>query len=313
MTTAALSFSPRLVRVGQTAATIGLLAFLWQIADGPETARILTTADPVWLLAGFLALTVQTVLSALRWQLTAAQLGIKLPQMHALREYYLAQLINQAVPGGVVGDAARAVRSRDQVGLIASGQAVVFERLAGQIAMFVTMAVAFLATLLAPGGFEWPAWLVPPILLVILAGTLTPFAGFVATQLPGRVGVIIKKQWLTLGKALTGRNVLLRQIALSLGTVFCNLAAFAFCAQAVGVALQPIIVLALVPLILFTMLVPITISGWGVREGAAAALLPLAGVSASQGFAASIAFGLVLFVAVLPGFLVLWRQADEDS
>lgn len=312
MTTAALSFSPRLVRVGQTAATIGLLAFLWQIADGPETARILTTAEPVWLLAGFLALTIQTVLSALRWQLTAAQLGIKLPQMHALREYYLAQLVNQAVPGGIVGDAARAVRSRDQVGLIASGQAVVFERLAGQIAMFVTMAVAFLATLLAPGGFEWPAWLVPPILLVILAGTLTPFAWFVATQLPGRVGVIIKKQWLTLAKALTGRNVLLRQIALSLGTVFCNLAAFAFCAQAVGVALQPIIVLALVPLILFTMLVPITISGWGVREGAAAALLPLAGVSASQGFAASIAFGLVLFVAVLPGFLVLWRQADED-
>jgi uncharacterized membrane protein YbhN (UPF0104 family) len=298
--------------VGQTAATIGLLAFLWQIADGPETARILTTAEPVWLLAGFLALTIQTVLSALRWQLTAAQLGIKLPQMHALREYYLAQLVNQAVPGGIVGDAARAVRSRDQVGLIASGQAVVFERLAGQIAMFVTMAVAFLATLLAPGGFEWPAWLVPPILLVILAGTLTPFAWFVATQLPGRVGVIIKKQWLTLAKALTGRNVLLRQIALSLGTVFCNLAAFAFCAQAVGVALQPIIVLALVPLILFTMLVPITISGWGVREGAAAALLPLAGVSASQGFAASIAFGLVLFVAVLPGFLVLWRQADED-
>jgi len=311
MTTVALSFSPRLVRAGQMAATLGLLALLWQIADGPETARILATAEPIWLLASFAALTLQTVLSAMRWQLTAAQLGIKLPQLHALREYYLAQMVNQAVPGGVVGDAARAVRSRDQVGLMGSGQAVVFERLAGQIAMFVTMACAFLATLLAPDGFEWPAWLVPPVLLVILIGALSPFAFFMATRLPGRVAASLRGLWQSLVKALASRHVLPRQIALSLGTTFCNLAAFAFCAQAVGLTLQPIIVLALVPLILFTMLIPLTISGWGVREGAAAALLPLAGASASEGFAASVAFGLVLLVAVLPGFLALWRRSHE--
>jgi uncharacterized membrane protein YbhN (UPF0104 family) len=293
------------------AATLGLLALLWQIADGPETARILATAEPIWLVASFFALTLQTVLSAMRWQLTAAQLGIKLPQLHALREYYLAQMVNQAVPGGVVGDAARAVRSRDQVGLIGSGQAVVFERLAGQIAMFVTMACAFLATLLAPVGFEWPAWLVPPVLLVILIGALSPFAFVMATHLPGRIGDSLRGLRRALAMALASRHVLPRQIALSLGTTFCNLAAFAFCAQAVGLTLQPIIVLALVPLILFTMLIPLTISGWGVREGAAAALLPLAGASASEGFAASIAFGLVLLVVVLPGFLALWRRTQE--
>lgn len=311
MTTVALSFSPRLVRAGQIAATLGLLALLWQIADGPETARILATAEPIWLLASFLALTLQTVLSAMRWQLTAAQLGIKLPQLHALREYYLAQMVNQAVPGGVAGDAARAVRSRDQVGLMGSGQAVVFERLAGQIAMFVTMACAFLATLLAPGGFEWPAWLVPPVLLVVLIGALLPFAFLMATRLPGRIGNSLRGLRQALATTLASRHVLPRQIALSLGTTFCNLAAFAFCAQAVGLALQPIIVLALVPLILFTMLIPLTISGWGVREGAAAALLPLAGATASEGFAASVAFGLVLLVAVLPGFLALWRHSHE--
>ncbi|MEQ8657664.1 MAG: lysylphosphatidylglycerol synthase transmembrane domain-containing protein [Hyphomicrobiales bacterium] len=313
MTTATLSFPPRLVRAGQVAATLGLLALLWQIADGPETARILATAEPIWLLASFLALTLQTVLSAMRWQLTAAQLGIRLPKLHALREYYLAQMVNQAVPGGVVGDAARAVRSRDQVGLMGSGQAVIFERLAGQIAMFVTMAFAFLATLLAPGGLQWPVWLAPPVLLVILIGTLSPLVFFMATRLPGRIGASLRGLGQSLVKALASRDVLARQIALSFGTTFCNLVAFAFCAQAVGVTLQPIIVLALVPLILFTMLIPLTISGWGVREGAAAALLPLAGASASEGFAASVAFGLVLLVAVLPGFLALWRRAHEAN
>jgi hypothetical protein len=56
-----------------------------------------------------------------------------------------------------------------------------------------------------------------------------------------------------------------------------------------------------VPLILFTMLIPISISGWGLREGAAAALLPLAGRDGQRRLAASIAFGLTFVASVLPG------------
>lgn len=59
MTTGVLSLSPGLMRFGQLAATIGLLALLWRIADGPETARILSTAEPIWLVAAIGALTVQ--------------------------------------------------------------------------------------------------------------------------------------------------------------------------------------------------------------------------------------------------------------
>lgn len=313
MRTATLTVSPHLLRAGQIAATIGLLALLWQIADGPETTRILTAVEPVWLLASFAALTLQTVLSSMRWRLTAGQLGLKLPYLHALREYYLAQMVNQAVPGGVVGDAARAVRSREQAGLLASGQAVVFERLAGQVAMFQAMACAFLGTLLVPGGFEWPSWLVTPVMLTVLAGAIAPVVLFSAAHIPGRIGHTLATLGGSLVHALAARKVLLPQIALSVGTTLCNLAAFAFCAQAIGVTLPPIIIFALIPLILFTMLIPLTISGWGVREGAAAALFPLAGATASQGFAASVAFGLVMLLAVLPGVAALWlRTRDAD-
>jgi hypothetical protein len=56
------------------------------------------------------------------------------------------------------------------------------------------------------------------------------------------------------------------------------------------------------------MLVPVTISGWGLREGAAAALLPVAGIAASDALAASIVFGLLGLVAVLPGLLSVWGR-----
>jgi glycosyltransferase 2 family protein len=97
-------------------------------------------------------------------------------------------------------------------------------------------------------------------------------------------------------------------VLLSLGTTACVLAAFAFCAEAVGVRLDLVEILALVPIILFTMLVPLTVSGWGLREGAAAALFPLAGASSSSGLAASVAFGLAFIVTVLPGVFFLSRR-----
>ncbi|MBD3766253.1 MAG: flippase-like domain-containing protein, partial [Rhodobacterales bacterium] len=98
----------RVPRALQLAGTLAALAVLWHLADGPQAARRLAGADPGWLLAGLAALTLQTVLSALRWRLTAAQFGIRLGAAEALREYYLAQIVNQLLPGGVVGDAARA-------------------------------------------------------------------------------------------------------------------------------------------------------------------------------------------------------------
>jgi uncharacterized membrane protein YbhN (UPF0104 family) len=289
----------------QLAVAVALLALLWHAADGPAAARSLAKADWSWLVLAVAALTLQTVLSALRWRLTAGQLGITFGAGHAIREYYLAQVVNQSLPGGMIGDAGRAYRARAQAGLLASGQAVVIERLAGQIAMFLTMAGAFLATSLVPQGFDWPRWLAVPVAALVLGGLALPVALWAATHIRGAAGRGASSVCRVLGKALTDRRVLPGQIGLSIGTTLCNLFAFGFCARAVGVDLSVMAVAALVPLILFTMLIPISISGWGLREGAAAALLPLAGASASDGLASSVAFGLAFIVAVLPGLIFL--------
>lgn len=299
------SLPPVVLRVVQIAVAGGLLAIIWTVADGPEAADILMSADASWLLAAFAALTVQTVLSALRWRLTAAQLGIALGRRWAVQEYYMAQIVNQSLPGGMIGDAGRAVRAREQAGLLASGQAVVFERLAGQVAMFAVMALAFVATFVAPGGLEWPHWLVLPVSLMIAVALSVPALLVLAARMPGPIGRQSKAFCRTLGVAFAAPDVLPRQVALSIGTTFCNLSAFAFCAHAIGSGLSLVAVVAFVPLILFTMLIPISLSGWGLREGAAVALFPLAGATASEGLATSVAFGLTFLLSVLPGALPL--------
>jgi uncharacterized membrane protein YbhN (UPF0104 family) len=213
----------------------------------------------------------------------------------------------------MVGDAGRAVRARGQAGLLASSLAVAFERLAGQIAMFLAMTAAFAVTFALPGGLDWPRWIAGPLALVILGGAAAPFALKAAGRLPGALGRSAKSLWQKLVRALAARGVWPWQATLSLGTTVSILAAFAFCAEAVGVRLALPEVLGLVPIILFTMLIPLSISGWGLREGAAAALFPLAGASSSAGFAASVAFGIVFVLTVLPGLLFLSRRKDRET
>lgn len=290
----------------QVAVALGCLGLLWRTVDGPAAVRSLAAADPAWLALALAALTLQTLLSALRWQLTAARLGVRFGTAHAIRDYYLGQVVNQTLPGGMIGDAGRAYRNRGQAGLLASGQAVAFERLAGQAAVFAIFAAGFVATSLVPGGIDWPDALRAPLAGFVIAGIALPTGFRAATNLPGVVGRSLTGLWRALGTVLSGRGVLTAQAALSVGTAVCNLAAFAFCARAVGVDLTVAAVAALVPLILFAMVIPISLSGWGLREGAAAALLPLAGASASGGLASSIAFGLVFAVSVLPGLVLFW-------
>jgi len=92
---------------------------------------------------------------------------------------------------------------------------------------------------------------------------------------------------------------------MSLGTALCNIAAFVCCAYAVGASLPPAAALVLVPLVLLSMLIPLTIGGWGLREGAAVALLPVAGTTTAEALAASVAFGLAILVGSLPGLAAI--------
>jgi uncharacterized membrane protein YbhN (UPF0104 family) len=283
----------------------GMLALLlWEAADGPEIVHILASAQPLWLLAAVGALVLQTVLSAIRWKVTAAQLDQQLPLARAVKEYFLSQAINQALPGAVMGDAARAVRACGTAGLAISGQAVIFERLAGQITMFLTMATAFVVTFFADGGLTWPPTFVAPLAIMVVAGSMVLGLLIGGSYWLAALGPRISYWLKPLQRALFARDVMPAQIVLGIAITMCNLAAFAICALAVGVVMPLAAVLAIVPVVLFSMLIPFTVSGWGIREGSAAVLLPLADVEPSAAVASSVMFGIAILIAVLPGLFV---------
>jgi len=230
---------------------------------------------------------------AKRWQMAAHALDLDLGYGRAVREYYLAQLINMVLPGGVAGDAARAVRLRNEGDLIRAAQSVVLERLIGQFAMFSLLFGGFVVVLVVPGGVAWPAhsWAILAI-TVVVAG-----AGFFAAR-----------RHTTVAKFMTLAAQLIRQplqIALSVIIALLTSAGFYASAKATGTTLPLSTLFTLIPLVLTAMLIPLSIGGWGWREGAAAALFPFAGASASAGIATGIAYGAMLLIAALPALILM--------
>lgn len=289
-------------RVARVAASLAVLATVALAVGSGEMLSRLLEADPALLAAAFLALNVQTLLCACRWRLTAARVGQHIRIHDAVIEYYFGQLVNQVVPGGVVGDFGRAVRSRHSGGLILAGQAVALERLSGQLALGAVGIMAITVTAIVPGGLRWPPAVGVCILAAVMALLLMRSLSrsrFLRERVPTFIARVAHLAW----EALAAPDVRFRQIALSLGTAFCNIVAFALCAWATGTDLPLGAAAALVPLILVAMLIPVGIAGWGFREGAAAALLPLAGASAGAGAAASVAFGAMLLASSVPGLI----------
>ncbi|MBU2875274.1 lysylphosphatidylglycerol synthase transmembrane domain-containing protein [Marinobacter salexigens] len=270
---------------------------------------------PLALAAGLALGVIQVFLSAWRWRYTVNLLGLPMSYTRAVREYYLATFTNQVLPGGVLGDVNRALRhGADSNNRLAAAHGVAIERLSGQVVLAFVVAIGLASLLFAGrirgsnsvefGSLEHLYWLLASIgvsggLLWVLARKRVRVRGYFGA-LRG-----------DLAQAFFSCPAFPIQILTSLLVVASYLAVFLVLAAGMGYLVDlPSVaaVAALCSLLLLSMVVPITVSGWGVREGAAAILWPLAGLPAEQGVALSVGYGALIFFSSLPGLLFLFSS-----
>ena len=264
-------------RVLISAAVFAVL--VWRVGTGPFLDGVRTVDGRALLAAAGLAV-LTTVSCAWRWKIVAGGLGVGLTLRAAVAAYYRSLFINVTVPGGIAGDVHRGIsHGRDVSDVGRALQAVVWERFAGQVVQAI-LTVAVLLALPSPVHSSMPV--VAGAVVVVVVG-----AAFVARRrLP-----LARGAWLgvTLASAL----------------VVCGHAAtFLIAAQTVG-ATAPLS--QLLPLALIAMLAMVLPSagGWGPREGVTAWVFGAAGLGVSQGVATAVAYGVMVFVASLPGAAVL--------
>jgi 3,4-dihydroxy 2-butanone 4-phosphate synthase / GTP cyclohydrolase II len=298
-------------------AIIGALVKQFGTGAFLEGLRVVDTRGVLAALAIGLA---TTLFSAWRWCLVARRLGLRLPLKKAVADYYRALFLNGVLPAGVLGDVHRAVQHGREEGDIGRGlRAVVLERAGGQ----VVVVAASVAVLLArpstvPARFRGVVT-VSGVVVALLAVVLTVVAAVASkhwtdSRSRWRRGLAVSLRDVRLG--LLSRGAWPGVALTSVLTFAGHLAMFVVAARAAGSAAPVGRLLPLMVLTLLAMGLPVNIGGWGPREGVAALMFGAAGLGAAQGLTTAVVYGVLAFVASLPGALVLlWpdRKAPEPK
>jgi uncharacterized membrane protein YbhN (UPF0104 family) len=294
--------------LARIAISAGLLAGVVWLVDGDALLARLSDLEPIWVVIALAISLPQMALLAFRWRLTAARLGLPLPFGAALSEYYLGVFLNQLIPGGVMGDVSRAWRHgraapepplpERGTGLSPAVRAVILERASGQVVTAAVAALSFFALPLAAG-------IRGRTMLVMYAGlALLALAVMIVRRLP-----VADSIWRDVRAALLARDVVVVQLVTSALVMGSYIAVYLAAARAVGVRTPFVVLAPLVAPVLLSMLIPVTIAGWGLREATAAALWGAVGLTAEDGVAISAAYGLLVLASTLPGAVVLVSAA----
>lgn len=285
----------------------GILAvLLWRLGSGPFLAGLRLIDG--WAVAAALGLgAISTVCCAWRWSLVAGGLGVRLPLGTAVADCYRSVFLNATLPGGVVGDVHRAVQHGRDVGDVGRGvRVVVWERTAGQVVQ-LAMAVLLLSALPSPVRPYLPV--AAAVVAAVGLGALLAFRalarGGPAPAVPGKLARALRTARSDVRDGLLARGAWLGIVVASAVAVLGHLGTFLIAARTAGAA-APLATLApLTLLALLAMGVPANVGGFGPREGVAAWAFGAAGLTAAQGLATAVVYGVLVLVASLPGAAVL--------
>jgi hypothetical protein len=210
------------------------------------------------------------------------------------------------LPGGVLGDVHRAVTHGRRAGDVARGvRAVAWERLCGQVIQAVVTVVVLL-TLPSP---------VRPALPYVLAG-VTGAAGCAALIVWGaarrgrpRLARAARTVVADLRRGLLARGVWPQVTLASVLVVAGHTATFVIAARVAGCTAPLGELVALLMVIQTAVVIPLSIGGWGLREGAAAWVFAAAGLGAANGVTAATLYAVVMLAAVALGAGLLLGDA----
>ena len=267
----------------------GLRAVTWPAVVATLTVTGLTTACSAW-----------------RWRVVARALGSDLGLPRAMGAYYRSLFLNSVLIGGVIGDVHRAVTHGRRTGNVARGmRAVAWERLWGQVIQAVVAAIALL-TLRSP---VRPA---APYVLAVAAGMV----GCAALLLRGgarRGGSRLARTATAaaddLRRQVLAPNVCVHVVVASVLVVAGHTATFLIAARVAGCTAPLGELIALLMVVQVAGAIPLTIGGWGPREGVAAWAFAAAGLGAATGVTVATLYAVLMLAAVAPGAGLLLRDA----
>jgi uncharacterized protein (TIRG00374 family) len=301
--------------------TVALYALIFYWTDVTAIARRLAGARVEYVAGGVLLYMSGQALSAYKWRVLLAPVGLVVRYSRILAFYYIGMFFNLFLPTIVGGDAVKAVLLTQETGAPArSTMSVFMERNVGLLAL---LAIATIAALVAP-----PVRIVG-LSLAVLCGLLS--VGFICVNVAlgyraayEAVDRLIARTPLRhlRARAASLYEAFARYRAAPAALVYATLLSFIFQFVVVGVVFLnaraldlhfPLSALAVfVPLISLGGMIPVTVNGLGVREALYILFFGRLGAPTELSVSLALLFLGVTFFSSLPGGLVYALQRSPS-
>ncbi|CAN7409095.1 lysylphosphatidylglycerol synthase transmembrane domain-containing protein [Bosea sp. LjRoot9] len=285
------------------AAFIGFILYKIDIKNITNT---IYNADLSFFALSIIYLSAAVIFNALRWVFISRGLSHSVEPRIAIIGYFEAMFFNQILPTGFGGDAIRIVRAYDS-GIVAGWATigVLIDRAFGLLAVGLVLLAALVnhSSQVATA----PTFPLIAACAALIVGGAAGAAGLGMVlrpeALPGwtRPFVVLLKAFADVFKSPKGLGYVFATLIASSGL---TVASFMACANSLGVQVGWWDCAIILQGMVLASLIPISIGGWGLREGAAIILFGALGIGTEAAAATSILFGLVLTVVGLIGAAV---------
>lgn len=303
------------IRIVVSAALLALLISKIDLDSAIPRQRDLSTL--AWFGLALATAALGLVLSAWRWQRVIAAFGVHVRLRTLTTHYFAGQFVGNVLPSTIGGDVLRVTRSAKNIGSTETAfAAVALERLTGFLALPLLCLCGFVIDpSLLESSTAWVAVLVSGIALAALA-TILFLAGH--PKAAGRFED--RENWVRfIGAVHVGIGYLRRdrrQILGVLGTALIYqisvIATVGFVDLTLGSGVPFAALVAFIPIVAMAQVVPISLSGLGIREFMLVVLLHPLGVSTGHALGLGLGwYATMLIVSLLgaPAFAVGHRTA----
>jgi uncharacterized membrane protein YbhN (UPF0104 family) len=315
------------------------IALLWKATSGIDWRSLFDThiqMQPIWFLAALASMMFAFICGGYRWGLFMQAVGFPRRIRSYIGLYFAGGLINQGLPSTLGGDSYRAITATH---LTSTGNLSETKELDDELhhsvdlehatpKLRLSFSMVLVDRLLGLAGNN----LLGGIGLMLGGATLAAWGqdlGYAVMAVMLLAGIVIalilawdpSKQLLqklldrfNMNNAMPGIRLAfawpnnIAQACLAIGIHFLTILTLLFCLKAYGVD-APIEGLMIgLPALSLLLMLPISISGWGLREATLSSVLALWGVNPSLTVLASISYGAITVLSVLPGAYFLLKR-----
>jgi uncharacterized protein (TIRG00374 family) len=294
-------------------ASLWVICFLIRSMDVSMVLRPISLHGWLYLGLSVVILNLDRFLMSYKWSILLKARGIRFSFPELVRGYYIGTTWGSVLPGTIGGDVIRAYRLSHQ-GTASTDvvSSVILERALGAVAGLMMAALCLIVAAAILQVFPW--WIT---LLTLLGGFLAiAFTWMLlrkkqvpdSSSEPSRPRAGWIKRLTTVYEACLDYRqhpmAMVRFVAWSLVEQCVPVVCVYLTALALGIPASLLSVATFTPLVVTLSKIPVSVDGFGIREGLYVYLLGLVGVTPSEAFTLGLVSHVIGNVSLLPGFLI---------